>query len=161
MLEAREQDFLSPLRRHLLASHLLVRKLLPGMRKRGYGRIVNVISISVYEPVPNLGVSNTVRGAMAAWSKSLANELPPGITNNNVLPGYTDTPRLDELARAQAARGGRSKEEIRQDWIAPVPEGRLIRPEETAAAITFLASPAASGIRGVSLAVDGGRLRRI
>ncbi len=161
LLEAGEEDFLSPFRRHLLASHLLVRKLLPGMVERGYGRIINIISISVYEPVPNLGVSNIIRGAMAAWAKSLSNELPPGITINNVLPGYTDTNRLHELAGEQAARSGRAQSEIRRMWIEGVPEGRLLDPCETAAAVAFLASPAASGVRGISLPVDGGRLRGI
>ncbi|MAE69898.1 MAG: short-chain dehydrogenase [Gemmatimonadetes bacterium] len=161
LLSANEEDFLSPFRRHLLASHLLVRKLLPGMIERNYGRIINIISISVYEPVPNLGVSNTIRGAMAAWAKSLSNELPPGITINNVLPGYTDTDRLHELAGEQASRSGRTQSEIRRRWTESVPEGRLLDPCETAAAVVFLASPAAGGVRGISLPVDGGRLRGI
>jgi len=161
LLEAGDEDFLRPLARHLLAAHHLVRLLLPGMLAAGYGRIVNIISTSVREPIPNLGVSNTVRGAMAAWAKSVSRELPPGVTINNVLPGYTDTERLGELKAAAARRLGRSPAEVERDWLAPVPEGRLGRPEEIAAAVVFLASPHASFVRGVSLPVDGGRLQSL
>ena len=147
--------------RHVLAAHLLVQALLPGMRRLGYGRVVNVVSTSVREPIPNLGVSNTVRGAMASWAKSLSRELPPGVTINNVLPGFTDTARLDQLAQGRAAREGTTADGVRAAWLAQVPEGRLAQPEETAAAIAWLCSPAAAYIRGVSLPVDGGRLRSI
>ena len=161
LLEASEEDFLLPLGRHLLASHLLVKALLPGMVESGYGRIINIISTSVREPIPNLGVSNTVRGAMASWAKSLSRELPPGVTINNVLPGFTDTERLSVLRSAVANRSGRSNEEVQADWISQVPEGRLALPEEIGAAIAFLASPAGAYVRGVSLPVDGGRLKSI
>jgi 3-oxoacyl-[acyl-carrier protein] reductase len=161
LLDARAEDLLAGFRRHVLASHLLVRKLLPGMEEAGYGRIVNVISTSVREPIPGLGVSNTVRAAMAGWAKTLSHELPPGITINNVLPGYTDTERLGQLAVSIAERTGGSVEEVRAAWIGNVPERRLGRPEETAAAVAFLASPAAAYVRGQSLAVDGGRLKSI
>jgi len=161
LLEASAEDFLLALGRHLLASHLLAQKLVPGMIAAGFGRIINIISTSVYEPIPGLGVSNTVRGAMASWAKSLSRELPPGISINNVLPGFTDTPRLTSLAAGRAVRSGTSPEAVREAWIEQVPEGRLIRPEETAAAVAFLASPAGAAIRGISLAVDGGRLRGI
>ena len=106
-------------------------------------------------------MSNTTRGAMAGWAKSLANKLPPGVTVNNVLPGFTDTGRLSSLAEARAQRAGVTADDIRGAWLATVPEGRLIRPEETAAAVAFLASPDAGAIRGVSLQVDGGRMRSI
>lgn len=161
ILEAEDSDFLIPFGRHILASHLLVRRLLPGMVQAGYGRIVNVVSISVREPIPNLGVSNTIRGAMASWAKSVSHELPPGITINNVLPGFTDTERLGELASALHQSTGRSLEDIREEWITPVPEGRLASPHEIGEAIAFLASPTASYVRGISLPVDGGRLRVI
>lgn len=128
------------------------------MREAGFGRIVNVISISVREPLSGLGVSNTIRGAMAAWAKTLARELPPTITVNSVLPGYTATERLHSLARSAAERSGRTPEEVEAEWARSVPEGRLGAPEELGAAIAFLASPAASYVRGVSLPVDGGRL---
>ena len=106
-------------------------------------------------------MSNTIRGAMASWAKSLSRELPPGVTINNVLPGFTDTARLASLGEKRAAREGSSVEAVRAAWLAQVPERRLAQPEETAAAIAFLASPAAAYIRGTSLPVDGGRLRSI
>jgi 3-oxoacyl-[acyl-carrier protein] reductase len=158
IMEAAAEDFELAIGRHLLASHLLVRAVVPGMIDAGYGRIVNIISLSVREPIVGLGVSNTVRGAMASWAKTLAKELPPGITVNNVLPGYTDTGRLRSLGEATAERTGVSPEAVAEGWLAAVPEGRLGRPEELGAAVAFLASPAASYIRGVSLPVDGGRL---
>ena len=131
------------------------------MRSAGYGRIVNVISTSVREPIPGLGVSNIVRGAMASWAKTLSRELPPGVTINNLLPGYTDTERLGELAKSVATRTGKTVDEVRAGWIGATPEGRLARPEEMGSVIAFLASPAAAFIRGQSLAVDGGRLASI
>jgi len=161
LLEATSEAFLTALGRHLLASHVLAQQLVPGMAAAGYGRIVNIISTSVYEPIPGLGVSNTTRGAMAGWAKSLANELPPNVTVNNVLPGFTDTDRLASLAEARAARAGVTADDIRNAWLGMVPEGRLIDPTETAAAVAFLVSPDAGAIRGVSLQVDGGRMRSI
>ena len=124
-------------------------------------RIVNIISTSVREPIPNIGLSNTLRGAMASWAKSLSQELPASITINNVLPGFTDTGRLDSLANSIHEKTGRSKEDIHDTWMSQVPIGRLIDPMETASAITFLCLPQSGGIRGVSLAVDGGRMRSI
>ncbi len=161
LLEATEEQFLEAFGRHVLASHLLVRRVLPGMRESNYGRIINIVSTSVREPIAGLGVSNTIRGAMASWAKTLSRELPPGVTINNVLPGFTDTDRLRTLAEDIAATGDRSVGEIREDWLASVPEGRLGKPDELAAVVAFLASPAASYIRGVSLPVDGGRLNAI
>ncbi len=158
LLEARDADFERPFRRHVLASHRLVQLLLPGMIQAGYGRIINVISTSVREPLVGLGVSNTVRGAMAAWSKTMSKELPPGITINNVLPGYTDTDRLAGLKAAMAARRGVTPAQVEREWLNAVPEGRLGRPEEIAAVAVFLASPAAAYVRGQSIAADGGRL---
>jgi 3-oxoacyl-[acyl-carrier protein] reductase len=147
--------------RHVLAAHQLTQACLPAMTDAGFGRIINVLSTSVREPIPNLGVSNTIRGAMASWAKSLSRELPPGITINNVLPGYTDTERLGQLKEGVAGRTGRSVDQVHATWLSNVPEGRLARPEETAGAIAFLCSPAGAYIRGVSLPVDGGRLRGI
>ena len=125
LLEATEDEFLSAIGRHLLAAHRLSQILVPGMIADGYGRIVNVISTSVYEPIPNLGVSNTTRGSVASWAKSLSRELPPGVTINNVLPGFTDTPRLGALQAANARRTGRTPQEVKAGWLAQVPEGRL------------------------------------
>jgi len=161
ILEATEQDFLVALQRHLIASHLLVRALVPGMTEAGYGRIVNIISLSVREPIVGLGVSNTVRGAMASWAKTLSKELPAAITVNNVLPGYTDTERLQSLQQVIAERTGVTLDDVERGWLDRVPEGRLGTPQELGAAVAFLASPAASYIRGVSLPVDGGRLSGI
>lgn len=160
--EARAEDFLAAYHRHLLASHLLAQALLPGMRARGHGRIVNVVSTSVYEPIPGLGVSNTTRAAVAGWAKTLAREVAAqGITVNNVLPGFTRTGRLDSLLRARADKAGVSVEDMERQFLAQVPAGRFAEPEEIADAIAFLASPAAGYITGVSLAVDGGRMHTI
>ncbi|HEX4925089.1 MAG TPA: SDR family oxidoreductase [Bdellovibrionales bacterium] len=159
ILNAEADAFLTAFKRHIGAAQLLTRLLLPGMKSAGYGRIVNVISTSVREPIPNLGVSNTIRGAMASWAKTVAGELPPGVTINNILPGYTATPRLESLKKNTSDKRGISTAEVEREWIQAIPEGRIARPEEIAWAATFLASPAAAYIRGVSLAVDGGRMK--
>ncbi|MGZ3796042.1 MAG: SDR family oxidoreductase [Pseudobdellovibrionaceae bacterium] len=158
LLEATEEEFLQGFQAHVLASSLIAKKLAPGMKKQNWGRFINIISTSVKAPIANLGVSNTIRGAMANWSKSLANELAPfGITVNNVLPGYTETPRLDALAQAAAQRQGKSVEEIKTLWKAATPAGRFARPQEVAETIAFLASSSAGFITGINLPVDGGR----
>ena len=161
ILEADEMDFIRAFGRLLMAPHLLVKLLVPGMKASGYGRIINVVSTSVREPLPNLGVSNTVRGATAAWAKTLAKELPAGITINNVLPGATATERLEKLELANAERTGRTLEQVRADMVKTIPEGRVAEAQEVAALIAFLASPAAAYIRGQSIAADGGRLNAI
>lgn len=161
LLQTDEAALLQAFGRHILASHLLVARVLPGMVAAGYGRIVNVLSLSAREPLPLLGTSNVIRSAMAAWAKTLSLELPPGVTVNNVLPGYTRTERLDALARATATRTGSTVDEVEAGWIAQIPEKRLGLPEELAAVIAFLASPAAAYVRGTSLPVDGGRLRSL
>ncbi|MCI0652584.1 MAG: SDR family oxidoreductase [Planctomycetes bacterium] len=162
VLDAAPDAFLEALRMHLLCNQLLVQTLVPGMKRDGYGRIINVISTSVREPIPNLGVSNTTRGAVASWAKTLAGELAPfGITVNNILPGYTDTGRLRSLIRAGAERRKISVAELTREYVSRIPLGRFARAEEIAAAAGFLASPAASYITGVSLPVDGGRIASI
>jgi len=158
LLDATEADLLKAYGRIQLASHLLLQLTLPGMRAAGYGRIVNVLSTSVREPIAGLGIGNTVRASMAAWAKTLSRELPPGVTINSVLPGYTDTERLGELAEQMAAKQGKAPADVAKGWVAVTPEGRLGRPEELGAVIAFLCSPAASFVRGVALPVDGGRL---
>lgn len=154
-------DFIAPFQRHLHASHLIVKKVAPLMERNNYGRIIQIISTSVKEPIPNIGLSNTLRGAMASWAKSLSRELASCITINNVLPGFTDTERLDSLAASINKKTGKTLQQIHSDWMGQVPIRRLVDPLETASAITFLAMPASGAIRGVSLAVDGGRLRSI
>ena len=159
LTDAAAEELRAAFHRHVLAAHQLTQVGLPHMRAAGFGRIVNVLSTSVREPIPNLGVSNTIRAAMAGWAKTLSRELDPGITINNVLPGFTDTERLGQLKSGRAAREGVDPDKVHAAWLAQVPEGRLARAEETAAAIAFLCSDAAASIRGVSLPVDGGRLR--
>ena len=161
LLDNQVEDFEAPFKRHLHASHTLVRGLVPKMEAAGMGRIVNIISTSVREPIPNIGLSNTLRGAMASWAKSLSRELPTCITINNVLPGFTDTDRLGSLALSINAKTGKSIDEIHAGWMSQVPIERLIDPLETGAAIAYLCMPISGGIRGVSLAVDGGRMRSI
>ncbi|HEU5181610.1 MAG TPA: SDR family oxidoreductase [Candidatus Polarisedimenticolia bacterium] len=157
-LAAQPEQFLAAFSRHLVASQILAQLLVPGMKRAGYGRILNIVSTSVRQPIRGLGVSNTIRAAMAGWSKTLATELAPdGITVNNILPGATRTDRLAEIVRARAKTSGRSEEEIEAEMIEEIPAGRFARPEEIAAAVGFLASPPAGYITGVSLAVDGGR----
>jgi 3-oxoacyl-[acyl-carrier protein] reductase len=154
--------FEAAFRQHLLAGQAMVQALLSGMREAGYGRIVNVISTSVKEPIANLGVSNTVRAAVAAWAKTLSAELAAdGITVNNVLPGYTRTGRLASLLGTQAANSGRSEDDIARDLAATIPARRFGEPAEVAAVIAFLCTPAAAYVNGVSIAVDGGRTRAL
>jgi 3-oxoacyl-[acyl-carrier protein] reductase len=149
-------------RQHLLANHVLAESVLPGMERDGYGRIVNVISTSVKEPLRGLGVSNTTRWAVASWAKTLATEVASkGITVNNVLPGSTETPRIEQIIESTMAKTGQDREAVYTKMAAEIPMGRFAKPEETAAAIAFLCSPAASYITGVNLPVDGGRTRSL
>jgi 3-oxoacyl-[acyl-carrier protein] reductase len=157
-IEAKPEDFLIAINAHLICSQILVQASVPGMKKNKYGRIVNIISTSVKIPIKGLGVSNTVRGAMASWAKTLSNELGPfGITVNNVLPGSTKTGRIESIIQTRSQKSGKSENEIRQEMIDEIPAGRMAEAGEVANAIVFLASPAASYINGVSLPVDGGR----
>ncbi len=156
--EARPAEFVDAFRQHLVASQIAVQSLVPGMCKAGYGRIVNIISTSVKEPIPGLGVSNTIRAAVAGWAKTLSRELAPfGITVNNVLPGFTSTERLDYLFRQRAEKAGGTIEEMERAALAQVPAGRFARPEEIGWAVGFLASLQAGYINGINVPVDGGR----
>jgi len=150
--------FIAAFNLHLINNHQIAQKLLPGMKASGYGRIINVISTSVKQPLPNLGVSNTVRGAVASWAKTMANELGEfGITVNNVLPGATNTARLDAIIKNKAAKKGLSIEDTEKEEKSIIPLKRFGEAEEFANACAFLASPSAGYITGVSLPVDGGR----
>ena len=151
-------DFRIAFNQHLMAAQIILQAVLPGMQGSGYGRIVNVISTSVKEPIRNLGVSNTIRGAMASWSKTLATELgPSGITVNNVLPGYTRTQRLDQILADRAKATGNTEEKVAEGMLATVPLRRFAEASEIAGVIAFLASPAAGYINGINVPVDGGR----
>lgn len=155
---ASPEDFLSAFNQHLIAAQTILQTILPGMQGSGYGRIVNVISTSVKEPIRNLGVSNTIRGAVASWSKTLAGELGPhGITVNNVLPGYTRTQRLAQILVDRAKATGTSEDKIAESMLATVPLRRFAEANEIASVIAFLASPAAGYISGINVPVDGGR----
>ncbi len=141
-----------------MCNQVLAQALVPGMKELGYGRIINIISTSVKIPLNGLGVSNTIRGAVANWSKTLSNELGPfGITVNNVLPGATETERLSSIISNKAGKTGKSEADVSDGMRAQVPAGRFAQPWEVAAAATFLASPLASYINGINVPVDGGR----
>ncbi len=162
IIEATTDEFLNTFNQHLICNHILVQAIYPGMIESGYGRIINVISTSVKQPLPNLGVSNTIRGAVASWSKTLAGELGQyGITVNNVLPGATNTIRLQAIAEAKSAKTGESVSDIFEEMAGESPMKRIAEPEEVAAAIAFLASPEASYINGINVPVDGGRTKSL
>jgi len=151
-------EFESAFKMHLHTSHLLTQTVVPFMKSEKYGRIINIISTSVRIPIAGLGVSNTVRGAMASWSKTMANELGGyGITVNNILPGFTDTDRLRELITARASQANVSEVEIADKMKGTVPVGRFAKPVEIASVACFLASPAASYVNGTNIPVDGGK----
>jgi len=159
IVDATPDAFVAAFRAHLVNNQILAAAVIPGMKAAGFGRIVNIVSTSVREPIAGLGVSNTVRAAVAGWSKTLSGELAPfGITVNNVLPGYTKTARLDTIIAGRAKASGRSTDEIARAMVAQVPAGRFAEGWEIASAIGFLASPAAGYITGISLPVDGGRI---
>lgn len=161
-IDADTAAYLDAFHKHLLANQVLLQAVLPGMKGAQWGRIVNVVSTSVREPVVNLGVSNTIRGAVASWAKTLSRELAPdGITVNNILPGYTRTQRLEQILDDRATSTGKTREVVATTMLSTVPVGRFAEANEIASAIAFLASPAAAYINGVSLAVDGGRMQSI
>lgn len=158
IIEATEEAFLNTFNQHLICNHILTKAVVPSMKKEGYGRIINIISTSVKVPLKNLGVSNTIRGAVASWAKSMANELGQyNITVNNVLPGFTGTQRLSTLIENMAKRGNTLVDIIEKNMVEEVPMKRFADASEIAAVAAFLASPAASYVNGVSIPVDGGR----
>lgn len=162
IVEATPEMFLEAYNAHLITNHHLVTLLTPGMKKVRYGRIINIISTSVKEPIPGLGVSNTTRGAVASWAKTMSMELAPfGITVNNILPGFTRTDRLESLVETWARSRNLSTDEMEKELFKLIPMGRFADPKEVGTVAAFLASPASSYINGVSLPVDGGRLNSI
>ncbi|TAN03569.1 MAG: SDR family oxidoreductase [Rhodanobacteraceae bacterium] len=159
---AKIEAFLDAYRKHLVANHTLAETAIPGMQAARFGRIVNIISTSVKEPIAGLGVSNTTRWAVASWAKTLAGELAPfGITVNNVLPGSTHTPRIEQIVAARAGKSGASIAAMQQTMEAEIPMRRFADPAEVAAAVAFLCSPAAAYITGINVPVDGGRTRSL
>ena len=160
--DAPVEEFYDAFNQHLICNHILAQAVYPAMIKNGGGRIINIISTSVKQPLPNLGVSNTIRGAVANWSKTLANELGQyGITVNNVLPGATNTGRLQSIAETKSSKTGDSVESIFEGMASQSPMQRIAEPEEIAAAVLFLASPDASYINGINIPVDGGRTKSL
>ena len=160
--EADIDEFRIAFNMHLICNHILAQAVKDKMKEAGYGRIINIISTSVKQPLRNLGVSNTIRGAVANWSKTLANELGEfNITVNNVLPGATNTVRLKSIIENKSAKTGRSYDDILNDMSNASPMKRIAQPEEVANAVAFLASPAASYINGINIPVDGGRTKSL
>ncbi len=158
IVDANESEFENAFSQHVICNHILTKHLIPGMKSNGYGRIINVISTSVRIPLDNLGVSNTIRGAVASWSKSMSNELAQfGITVNSLLPGFIATSRLDAVATHFSEKAQVEKEVMVERMKSSVPAKRFGEPKEIAAVAAFLASPAASYVNGVSIPVDGGR----
>ncbi|MCY7328181.1 MAG: SDR family oxidoreductase [Saprospiraceae bacterium] len=160
--EATPEAFLATYHNHLICNQLLAQTVLPGMQAAGFGRIINIISTSVKEPLDHLGVSNTTRWAVAGWAKTWANEVGRfGITVNNVLPGYTRTGRLKEIVEKRAAASSQTTAAVEEQFKSQVPLRRFAEPAEVAAAVAFLASPAAGYISGINLPVDGGRTKSL
>ena len=158
VIEASEEAFLQTFNQHLICNHILTKAVVPSMKQSGYGRIINIISTSVKIPLRNLGVSNTIRGAVASWAKSMANELGQfNITVNNVLPGFTATGRLSTLIDHLAKKGNTMVELVEANMKEEVPMKRFALASEVAAVAAFLATPAASYVNGTSIPVDGGR----
>ncbi|MGH1385592.1 SDR family oxidoreductase [Kordia sp.] len=162
VFNAKIDEFERAFTQHLKCNHVLAQSVVGGMKEAGYGRIINVISTSVKQPLDGLGVSNTIRGAVANWSKTLSNELGQfGITVNNVLPGATATERLTEIIKNKAAKTGKSIDEVSAAMKNAVPAKRFAKPQEIANAIAFLSSEAASYINGINVPVDGGRTKSL
>lgn len=158
MIETEAAEMEKAFRTHVISSHFLAQLVVPGMKEAGFGRIINIVSTSVKQPINGLGISNLVRAAVANWAKTLANEISSfGITINNVLPGFTNTDRLTYLFSQQASERGLTTNDILEMTISTIPAKRVGKPEEFGAAVAFLCSPAAAYINGVNLTVDGGR----
>lgn len=157
-VSADTSEYLQAFSNHLICNQIMVQSLVEGMKKEKFGRIINIISTSIKQPIKGLGVSNTIRGAVSSWSKTLSAELGKfGITVNNILPGATSTKRLESIFETRAKASGKSIDEIKNEMLEEIPAGRFATPQETAYAVVFLASEFAGYINGVSIPVDGGR----
>jgi 3-oxoacyl-[acyl-carrier protein] reductase len=162
IVSAKTVEFIQAFSHHLICNHILVQAVAEGMKEAKYGRIINIISTSVKQPIKGLGVSNTTRAAVGNWAKTLSFELAHhGITVNNVLPGATKTERLTNIIDAKHTKTKHSKEEIEQKMLAEIPAKRFADPSEIASAVAFLASPAAGYINGINVPVDGGRTQNL
>ena len=162
VLDSVPEEYIESFSRHLINNHNLAKALIPGMKAESYGRIINIISTSVKQPIPDLGVSNTIRSAVANWAKTLATEVGRfGITVNNILPGFTDTARLRSLIKNIAQEKGQSIAEVTKAMKDSTPAGRFANADETASAVVFLAAPQAAYINGINLPVDGGRTQSL
>ena len=160
--EANPQEFSDAFNQHLICNHVIATEVIPFMKQSGYGRIINIISISVKTPLPNLGVSNTIRAAVASWAKTMSNELAEfGITVNNVLPGTTATARLESMINNRMSKAGITREKAEQEMLLSIPAKRFGTPDEIGAVVAFLASPAAAYVNGTSIPVDGGKTNSI
>ncbi|MFZ4542464.1 MAG: SDR family oxidoreductase [Saprospiraceae bacterium] len=160
VMEAKVDAFVQAFSNHLICNHLMATMLIEGMKKDNYGRIINIVSTSVKQPLDGLGVSNTTRAAVAGWAKTLSNEVARfGITVNNVLPGATRTERLQEIIAGGSLKKGTDVDTYEKEMKKEIPMGRFAEPEEIAALVAFLSSPAAAYITGMSIAVDGGRTK--
>jgi 3-oxoacyl-[acyl-carrier protein] reductase len=158
IVNATPDQFLQAFNQHLVTNHLLTTTLMEGMKAEGYGRIINIISTSVKVPLLNLGVSNTIRGSVASWAKTMSNELARfGITVNNILPGMTRTQRLDSIVNNAAQKTGKPIAEVEKEMEKEIPAKRFGEASEIAAVAAFLATPAAAYVNGESIRVDGGR----
>lgn len=157
LIEKTGMDLLKYMGQHLHCFHELVQAVVPAMKANRDGRIINITSNAAKQPLPNMGISNTVRGAISNWSKTLANELGNGITVNCILPGPTDTKELRDIIAGKAKKSGRNIEDVYKVLHSKVPLGRLAEPREIANVVAFVASPLASFVNGINLVVDGGK----
>jgi 3-oxoacyl-[acyl-carrier protein] reductase len=158
IINAKTEEFISAFNNHLICNHILTQACVEGMKLSGYGRVINIISTSVKQALPNLGVSNTIRAAVGNWAKTMANELGKfGITVNNVLPGATATQRLTSIIENKAIKTNVENDVVKNEMLHEIPLGRFAEATEIANAVAFLASPAAGYINGINLPVDGGR----
>ena len=162
IIDSSIDDFYTTFNRHLICNHLLFKEFYSHMKANKYGRVINIISTSVKQPIRGLGVSNTIRGAVASWAKTLSYEVAKnGVTVNNILPGFTKTGRLESIIKTKSSKLGISEDNVIKDMISSIPVGRFGKPEEIANLVTFLSSENSSYINGVSIQVDGGRLESI